>query len=167
MIRHAKLSEIAEILSITKACARVMRSKGINQWNEHYPNRAVFLQDLKRNELFALLKDDKLIGVIVISTIMDDEYAPIEWLTENTDNQYIHRLCVHPNFQGLGHAKRLMDFAEEIARKNQFKSIRLDTFSQNKRNQQFYEARGYQRLGDIYFPKQSKHPFHCYELVLS
>ncbi|MGM0391936.1 MAG: GNAT family N-acetyltransferase, partial [Bacteroidota bacterium] len=30
----------------------------------------------------------------------------------------------------------------------------------------FYESRGYQKLGDIYFPKQSEHPFHCYELIL-
>jgi len=60
-----------------------------------------------------------------------------------------------------------MDFAETFARENMFDSIRLDTFSQNKRNQQFYERRGYQRLADIFFPNQSEHPFHCYELVLS
>jgi len=59
-----------------------------------------------------------------------------------------------------------MNFAEKYARDNNFTSVRLDTFSQNKRNQKFYETRGYQRLGDIYFPKQSKHPFHCYELKL-
>lgn len=59
-----------------------------------------------------------------------------------------------------------MDFAEEFAANSDFISIRLDTLSLNKRNQHFYEARGYQKLGDIYFPKQSEAPFHCYELVL-
>ena len=59
-----------------------------------------------------------------------------------------------------------MDFAEQFGWENGFKSIRLDTFSQNDRNQKFYELRGYQKLGDIYFPKQSEHPFHCYELIL-
>jgi len=59
-----------------------------------------------------------------------------------------------------------MNFAENHARKNGFTSIRLDTFSQNTANQKFYETRGYQKLGDIYFPKQSEHPFHCYELIL-
>ena len=50
---------------------------------------------------------------------------------------------------------------------NNFVSIRLDTFSQNKRNQQFYEQRNYVKLENIYFPNQSEFPFHCYEKVLN
>jgi ribosomal protein S18 acetylase RimI-like enzyme len=87
-------------------------------------------------------------------------------LTKNKNNIYIHRLAVHPNLQGKGYAQQLMKFAEHYAQENNVLSIRLDTFSQNKRNQKFYELRGYKKLGDIFFPKQSKHPFHCYELVL-
>ena len=60
-----------------------------------------------------------------------------------------------------------MNFAETYAKENNYNSVRLDTFSQNKRNQKFYEQRGYKRLGDIYFPKQSEHPFYCYELYLN
>jgi ribosomal protein S18 acetylase RimI-like enzyme len=97
---------------------------------------------------------------------MDKEYIPIQWLTANQNNIYIHRLSIHPNYQGKGHAQKLMGFAEDYAKQNGFASVRLDTFSQNKRNQKFYETRGYQKLGDIFFPKQSEHPFHCYELVL-
>ena len=59
-----------------------------------------------------------------------------------------------------------MDFTEDYAIKNDNVSIRLDTFSQNKRNNWFYEARGFVRLGDVYFIKQSAFPFHCYEKVL-
>jgi ribosomal protein S18 acetylase RimI-like enzyme len=59
-----------------------------------------------------------------------------------------------------------MDFAEQHAIENNYTSIRLDTFSKNKRNQLFYELRGYKKLEDIYFPKQSEFPFNCYELVL-
>ncbi|MDT0606404.1 GNAT family N-acetyltransferase [Croceitalea rosinachiae] len=166
MIRRAKLSEISDILTITRACAAVMEQKGIFQWNDHYPSEQVFLNDLKRDELFVLVKEEKIIGIIVISTLMDEEYVPVEWLTKNKNNIYIHRLGVHPKFQGKGYAQKLMDFAEHFAKENDYSSIRLDTFSQNKRNQQFYETRGYKRLGDIFFPKQSTHPFHCYELVL-
>ena len=98
--------------------------------------------------------------------LLDEEYIPVKWLTPNKNNIYIHRLAIHPNLQGKGYAQQLMDFAEQFAIENNYSSIRLDTFSQNKRNQKFYELRGYKRLGDIYFPKQSEFPFHCYELVL-
>lgn len=166
MIQSAKISEISEILKVTKACAADMIEKGICQWNEHYPNRNSFEKDIEREELYTLKHNHQIIGAIVISTLMDDEYKPIDWLTINENNIYIHRLCVHPKFQGKGYAQQLMSFAENYARDRSYTSVRLDTFSQNKRNMAFYKKRGYQQLGDIYFPKQSEHPFPCYELVL-
>ena len=96
---------------------------------------------------------------------MDEEYIPIKWLSRTNNNLYIHRLATDPKVWGMGYGQELMDFAEELARKQQFESVRLDTFSKNSRNQEFYESRGYQRLGNIYFPKQSEHPFYCYELL--
>ena len=166
MVRSAKLSEIPQILNITKACAAAMIKNGIYQWNEDYPNKEAFELDIERGELYVLEEDGRIIGTIVLSTLMDEEYVPIEWLTPSNNNIYIHRVSVHPDLQGKGYAQELMAFAENYARENKFASVRLDTFSQNKRNQKFYETRGFERLGDIFFPKQSEHPFHCYELVL-
>ncbi len=166
MIRLAKAEDIDILMVVTKACANYMISKDIYQWNEHYPSKSAFENDVRRNELYVLEVNSTIIGCIVISTHMDDEYIPIEWLTPNNKNIYIHRVAIHPNYQGKGYAQQLMAFAEKYTIENNYTSIRLDTFSQNKRNQKFYELRGYKRLGDIYFPKQSEFPFHCYELVL-
>ncbi|MEE9362377.1 MAG: GNAT family N-acetyltransferase [Cellulophaga sp.] len=166
MIRLAKIVDIADILTITKACASFMIEKSIYQWNDTYPSKSTFNLDVNRNELYVLLEESQIVGCVTISTIMDAEYIPIKWLTPNENNIYIHRLAVHPKYQGRGFAKKLMDFAEKYAKNNDFSSIRLDTFSQNKRNQKIYETRGYRKLGNIYFPKQSTHSFHCYELVL-
>ncbi|MER3319584.1 MAG: GNAT family N-acetyltransferase [Allomuricauda sp.] len=166
MIRRAKISEIPDILTITRACAKKMEENGIFQWNEHYPSKEAFIKDIERYELFVIEEKDTVQGTIVISTLMDEEYKPIQWLTPNGNSIYIHRLSVHPDLQGKGLAQKMMDFAENFSKENGFTSVRLDTFSQNKRNQRFYEQRGYQKLGDIFFPKQSDHPFHCYELVL-
>ena len=166
MIRKALKTDIEPIIEITKACALGMIANGIYQWNEHYPNRNAFKNYIKRNELYVLEIDNKIKGCIVISTLMDEEYVPIKWLTKNANTIYIHRLSIHPELQGKGYAQSLMAFAEQFAIDHNYTSIRLDTFSKNKRNQKFYELRGYKRLGDIYFPKQSEFPFHCYELVL-
>lgn len=166
MIRKAALEDIDSILELTKACAQHMIENEIFQWNEHYPNQSAFENDIDRQELYVAEIDEKIVGCIVISTFMDEEYHSVEWLTPTQDNLYIHRLAVHPDVQGKGFAQRLMDFAETKAKNDKKFSIRLDTFSQNKRNQKFYELRGYKRLGSIYFPKQSEHPFYCYEYVL-
>ncbi len=166
MIRRAKILEIPEILCITEACARHMAQRGIDQWNENYPNRAAFEKDVERGELFVIEESGRILGTVVISGIRDLEYEDVSWLTPHGNNIYIHRLAVAPEYQGRGYARQLMDYAESLAREHGAISVRLDTFSQNKRNQQFYEQRGYKRLGNIYFPLQSVHPFHCYELIL-
>lgn len=166
MIRPAREAEIESIIQLTRACAKKMIEHGIYQWNEHYPNPEAFQQDLARNELYVAELDGRIAACITISRLKDEEYDPIEWLTADGENYYIHRLAVHPDFQHQGLARKLMDFAEQQVKSNEGVSVRLDTFSQNTRNQRFYEARGYTRLGNIYFPKQSEHPFYCYELVL-
>jgi len=165
MIKPAKISEIPDILSLTTACRLHMEAAGIFQWTTAYPNKNQFLSDLKRSELYVLKENKHLIGCVVLSTVMDEEYKQVKWLTPTLNNLYIHRLAVHPSQQGKGFAQELMNFAETYAWGNNYISVRLDTFSQNKRNQRFYEARGYQKLEDIYYPNQSSYPFHCYELV--
>lgn len=166
MIAPAKISQIPEILIMTDACRIAMETNGIYQWTTEYPSRKAFENDIERNELYVLQNNNEIVGCIVVSLFMDEEYTSVNWLTENINNYYIHRLAVHPKYQGKGFAQQLMDFGENFARENNAVSVRLDTFSQNKRNQKFYKQRGYTKLGDIFFPKQSEHPFHCYELVL-
>jgi len=167
MIRKAKPTEIIQLMAITKACALKMIANGIYQWNEHYPTLNAFKKDLEREELYVLIAEEKVIGSVTISSEKDEEYNDVSWLTNESNHYYIHRLNIAPEFQHQGYAKELMDFAEDFARKDNAVSIRLDTFSQNKRNQKFYEARGYKQLESIFFPKQSEHPFYCYELPLS
>lgn len=166
MIRRAKILEIPEILSITRACAADMISRGIYQWNANYPSEAIFLKDIELGRLYVYLKDGTLIGLIALCEDMDPEYKSVSWLTPDDNNLYVHRLAVHPDHQGHGYARALMDFAEDEARRKGCFSIRLDTFSQNPRNQKFYELRGYQRLESILLPNQSSDPFYCYEMCL-
>ena len=90
MIRKANHNDIDAILKITNACANYMISKGIYQWNDIYPSRSAFENDIKRNELYVLENDSMLIGCIVISTFMDQEYIPVKWLTKNENNIYVH-----------------------------------------------------------------------------
>lgn len=166
MIQLAVQSDLLEIKQLTEACAVSMQEMGIFQWNEYYPSLKVLEQDIVSKELYIIREEPRILGLIALTPKMDEEYIPVEWLTPNKNNLYVHRLGVHPEVWSKGYGQQLMNFAEEFAKKHGYTSVRLDTFSQNTRNHRFYEARGYVRLGDVYFPKQSEHPFHCYEKVL-
>ena len=130
MIRKALLEEIPILLQITRECAKKMIDNGIYQWNEHYPNAEAFKKDVQRGELYVLVKQEEIIGCIAISSLKDEEYNIIKWLTSDKNNIYIHRLAIHPKYQHQGLAKQLMDFAEQKAGEMNASSVRLDTFSQ-------------------------------------
>ena len=166
MIRPAKAKDLPFILEITQSCARHMTANGIFQWNEHYPSKDVLKKDIEEGSLYVIELDTVVSGCIMFSEEKDSLYDTIDWLTPDHSNLYIHRLAIHPIHQKKGWGQKLMAFAENHALKNKNRSIRLDTFSKNPRNNKFYEARGFKRLGDVYFVNQSTFPFHCYEKVL-
>jgi N-acetylglutamate synthase-like GNAT family acetyltransferase len=141
-IELAKTTDLDGVMRIIKACAADLISKKIFQWSEKYPSSEVFKNDIDKNTLFVAKHKSKIIGCVALCSKKDIEYKK----------------------KGIG--KSLMDFTEEYAKKNQFKTVRLDTFSQNKRNNKFYKSREYVKLGDVFFPMQSEYPFHCYEKII-
>jgi len=167
LIRKALISDLETVKSLTEACAEKMINDGIFQWNDHYPSKEIFRKDIEEEALYVWDDKNQIKGCIMFSPEKDEVYYSAKWLTQDDKNIYVHRLAVHPKFQKKGIGNKLMNFAESIAKKLNFISIRLDTFSQNKSNNKFYESRGYQKLGDVFFRKQSEFPFHCYEKILN
>ena len=165
-IELAEINDLEDIMKMIHNCANDLISKNIFQWNEKYPSRDIFLADIEKRNLFIFKKDSGVIGCLALSYDKDIEYNDIKWLTKDDENLYVHRLAVDPKFQKQGIGGLLMDFAEDYARDKKLKSVRLDTFSKNERNNRFYKSRKYIQLDDVYFPNQSEFPFHCYEKIL-
>jgi ribosomal protein S18 acetylase RimI-like enzyme len=167
MINTGSISEIDEIIALTKTCGKHMRDNGIDQWDEHYPDRGSIEADLKTKTLFVYKEGKNIVGIIVLNEHQDEEYQQVKWSTsEKSKNLVVHRLAVLPSHQGKGLARKLMDFAENFAKEKNYDAIRLDTFSLNPRNQKFYNIRGYTNLGPVYLKYKKDHPYFCYELLL-
>ena len=167
MIRKALVQDIPRIKKITEACAQHMIDQGIYQWNKNYPSLEVLTKDVKANNVYVYLVEQKIVGTVMFSMEMDDFYREIDWLTQDAKQLYVHRLAVHPAYQGQGIARGLMDFGEALAKEKECLSVRLDTFSKNPRNNRFYQARQYQQVGQVFFSQKSEHPFYCYEKLLN
>jgi len=165
-IKLATHNDLNRVKEIAEACAKKMIENKIFQWNDKYPSREIFKEDIKNKSLYVSKINQEIVGCIMFSSFKDDVYESVNWITQDGYNLYVHRLAVHPIFQNKGIGRKMMDFAESFAKSNNYISIRLDTFSQNSRNNKFYKSRGYRRLDDVYFPKQSEFPFHCYEKLV-
>jgi len=166
MIREATNNDLNRIVEITNACGKHMISQNIFQWNKEYPNLEVFKKDLENQSLYVIELESKIVGCVCISEKMDAVYKEVKWLTPDSKNMYVHRLAIDPKFQGKGLAIKLMSYAEDLAKTKDFKSMRLDTFSKNPKNNKFYNLQGYKKLGKIFYRSQSDMPFHCYEKII-
>ena len=165
-IRKAITNDISSVMEVIKSCTIDMISKKIFQWNDKYPNIETFKKDIINKDLYVLVTENEILGCVSITFEMDDFYKKIDWISNTNKNIYVHRLAIHPKYQGLGYAKKMMSFIENMGIKNMCESIRLDTFSMNEKNNNFYSRLGYEKLGQIYFRDQSDMPFNCYEKPL-
>ncbi|NRD80387.1 GNAT family N-acetyltransferase [Bacillus sp. BRMEA1] len=142
-----------------------LRSNGVYQWDFFYPNPFIIKNDLKKGTLFGLYEENQLAGAVVLDPKQSSKYNDLPWEDMNGKPLIIHRLGVHPLFQGKGYGKKLVQFAESYAVKNDFTSIRFDVYAENKRALTIYEKAGYQPRGMIRFPFRSV-PYQCYEKIM-
>ena len=154
--------EIDPIMSLIKNVIQKMETEGIHQWDEIYPTKEIFSADIAAGSLFAARIRNGIAGIMVLNGEQSQEYNSLSWSDDHGKPLIIHRLCVNTVFQGKGIAKKLMQFAENYARKNQYSSIRLDAFINNKISVGLYDSLGYQRKGTVQFRKGE---FYCYEKV--
>ncbi len=142
-----------------------MREAGSDQWDEIYPTAANAQADINASSVYVAVTDGILAGTVCLNEEQAPEYAGLAW--QDTEGQVlvVHRLCVDPALQNCGVAARLMDFAEDYARNNHYTSVRLDTYLGNPKAISLYERRGYQRTGQIRFPRR-RMLFDCFEKLL-
>jgi len=165
LIRKVPMENWNKMLELYQAVIAQLRKQGLDQWDEHYPSGEVIRDDLIRGCLFGLKEGQRWLGAIAIDDSQADEYKTVDWLWREEPVMCIHRLAVHPEAQGRGYAKKLIAFAEELARKRQAKAIRLDTYSLNAKALALYLRLGYQPRGTVMFPRR-KAPFICMEKYL-
>ncbi|WP_246553035.1 GNAT family N-acetyltransferase [Paenibacillus tritici] len=165
-IRRARSGEIGEIMNLISKCVQVMQAGGSDQWNESYPNREVISEDIHKGTLFVCLDREAIAGILVLDENQAEQYKSIEWTQAQGPHLIMHRLAVHPEFQGKGIARQLIAFAEEFARSGGYTSIRLDTYAKNHRVLKLYPSLGYSLRGEIHFPGRTA-AFPVFEKVLT
>ena len=165
MIRQAVESDLEAVFNLVKYCTKDMRSKGLEQWPDWYPNKTIIMSDIKTSVLYLAEKDHQIIGMIVLDPKVPKAYDAIKWKFPSGLVNSIHRLAVHPENKTPGLAKELVTYVEKIAKNNGYNIIRLDTYSKNLAAGKFYRKMGYQYADDINLKFMPEY-YHCFEKAL-
>jgi ribosomal protein S18 acetylase RimI-like enzyme len=161
-IRLAIREDLPALMALMRRVVPLMRAMGNLQWDESYPNEAVFQRDIDQGQLWLADVETSIAGVAAVTTDQEPDYAQVGW-DINEPAVVVHRLAVDPEFRGAGIARALMQKAEEIAAERGITVLRVDTNTQNEATQRLFPKLGYRLAGEISLQIRPGLRFFCYE----
>lgn len=162
--RKAGTVDIPEIWAILQQAILRRKKDGSNQWQDGYPNPEVIKKDIDNGYGYILIEGEKTIGYCAVLINDEPEYEKIEgkWLS-NSDFVVFHRVAIEENFLGRNLSQKIIEFIDDIARKNNIQSLKVDTNHDNFAMMKIFEKSGFTFCGIVYFRGS---PRRAYEKLL-
>ena len=165
-VRQGTAQDVPAVMALVRRVVPLMRACGNLQWDDSYPNSAVFERDVELEQMWVVEIDSEIAGVAAITTDQEPEYANVGWdISEPAI--VVHRVAVDPAFRGKGIAAALMLQAESVARSRGIGVLRVDTNTQNAATQKLFAKLGYTLSGETELGFRVGLRFLCYEKRLT
>ncbi len=152
-IRLATIGDVPDIASLYEKARILLRERGIDQWQEGYPNADSARNDIENAYSFVIVENGEVIGTAALDVGVEPTYVEIfegEWKTESPIYAFVHRVAVNPEKSGKGLAAMFFGKAEGIAREHGVISMRCDTHRDNHAMQKTLKNAGFEYCGIIY-----------------
>jgi len=166
LIRLAVRENVAAVMALLRQVVPLMQAAGNLQWDERYPDEAVFELDVVRKQLWVAEVDGVIAGMAAVTTEPELEYAQVGWDIEEPAVM-VHRLAVDPAFRGAGIAALMMRKAEEVATERGISIVRTDTSAENATAQRLFSKLRYELAGEIGLSFRPGLRVLCYEKRLN
>jgi len=131
--RKANLKDIDYIMEIIEDGRAFLKPQNGGQWQDGYPDRNTIINDINNQVFYVILNDNKQIVAVLALTYHEDDYDHLyegKWLT-NLPYIVMHRCAVKKEFRGQGFGKKIFEVFEIEAKKQGYKSLRIDTHENN------------------------------------
>lgn len=161
-IRLATENDLPALMALVRRVVPLMHAAGNRQWDDDYPNAAVFERDLALRQLWIAELNESIAGFAAITTEPEPEYAQAG-LNIDENAVVVHRLAVDPDLRREGVARSLMNHAEIVAKNHGIYALRVDTNICNEATQRLFPILGYRLAGEISLASRPKLRFLCYE----
>lgn len=151
IITKACIDNIDDIISIIDQAKTYLKSNNINQWQDGYPNKETFINDINNDCLYLVKEDNTVLSVFAL-TNYDGNYDVIYDGKWHSDKAYVavHRIAIDDKFKGRGVAKYIFDYV-----KDNYSYIRVDTHKDNLSMQKCLLKNGFKYCGIIYLSRDN------------
>lgn len=164
--RLAKEIDREKIEKIYEDGSLKLKSLGINQWQGNEKPNLNNFSNLNENDIIYVLEDKEIIVSTIIIYDKDEDYENNLVGTWNSPKPYValHRIATLSGARKKGYGRKIIEFAENYARENNFKSVRVDTHRENKSMQNLLNSMEYNYVGIVYLG--GKRERFAYEKIL-
>ena len=152
-LRKAFPEDEAAVLELYGEASRFLAAQGIDQWQNGYPNREAFQEDLARGESWVLEENGEVLATACLGFGREPTYDIIyqgAWAVEPEEYAFLHRIAVSEKLRGKNAPALFFDQLEQDARKRGLLCLRGDTHRGNKIMQRVLEKNGLVYRGIIY-----------------
>jgi GNAT superfamily N-acetyltransferase len=165
-LKKASIEQLDEITEVYLRSKKDLDDSGLLQWDDNYPGREYFEEQIEYGDLYCLYSNGGLSGAVTLNTWQSPEWEEIPW--EYGGELAVHALFLDPAKQGRGLGSRFLEKCEEFAAGHGYRSIRLDAYARNEGANSLYEKMGYTYRGTVYFSSKPEghQKYRCYEKAL-
>lgn len=137
-IEKASQRQLLEVIYIIREGAQQLMDKGVKHWHNTHIDYSQIEKDLDKGYVYILSKNMGPIGTV---TLKPDPEAEGTLL--------IDRLSVYHAFQGKGLAKMLLEFALDIAKKQNYSKIKVTIPMDDQSLRNLFEKKGFDNTDTI------------------
>lgn len=149
--RTSTKHDISKIMIMINQAKEYLKENNVDQWQNGYPNEELIERDIENEISYVLEIDNNLIASAVVTFEPEPSYNEIyngKWLSEQA-YVVVHRIVVDNSCKGKGISAEIMRNVEEMCKKRNIQSIKIDTHNDNLSMQNFLKKNGFTYCGDI------------------
>ena len=152
ILRKAGMSDVERILQIIRQAQERMRLRGSRQWQDGYPAAENIINDINKGYGYVLCYDNCVIAYAAVVFDGEQAYNAItgSWIS---DQHYVvvHRLAVADEMTQRGIATLFLTKVEELSRRNNVFSFRIDTNFDNLYMLKIMNNLGFTYCGEVFY----------------
>ena len=166
-IRKANLNDLEDVLLIYNDARQKFTIDKTFQWKDNYPNEITYKSDLEENNVFVILNNENVVGVMTILLKEEPDYKVIEgnWLN-NEPYITIHRIAVKKDHLHQGLGSKLISFAKQFALDNNITNIKIDTHENNIHMKKMLAKHNFKYCGVIYLHEKNMETRDAFQLKI-
>ena len=152
-LRQATMDDLPKIIEIIDGAKKTLRDRGVEQWQQGYPDNEILKQDIEEDISFVLVLNSNVVGVAALQQGYDKNYQDMtsgSW-DKDSDVTYsiIHRIAIEADHQGEHLSAALIQQLLTMSYYLGYQDVRIDTHPDNMVMQRIIENNGFEEKGTI------------------